>query len=570
VFARNKIVKQNGKVYEYVQIVESYRDEQGVSRQRLVRSLGNRADLDAEQIDRLIASLERFGGRRPAMDGEEVDILESRRFGDVFVLTKLWEELGLKGIFDELAAGEIHEFSLADALFTMVANRAIDPRSKLDTVRWAQRDVFLPQAAGLNEDHLYKTLTWLNGVKDPAETAIFERVAKVRSSELRLVLYDTSALHFETQDGPVLAEHGRPGRYQRGKKIVLVALVTTFDGWPIYHHVFPGSTADSKTVEPILNALRDRFKVGRVIVLADNGMVNSKTLAILDKLGFDYLAAMKMKETVLVRDRVVGRAGRYHEVDPNLRVKEVNLEGRRFVVCYNPDEASRDGARRESILAKLRSELEGGVEWSSQKGAELRTNRAYKRYLVRGRGELKGKLAISEARVQADGRYDGKWVVHTSRKDLPADDVACLFKCEGAIEHDWRDLKSVLGLRPVRHWTEANVRGHVFVCVLAKILLRELQRRLDGKFAATGSPPTVLEDLGRIAVVEFETRRGVRWQRARHKPEHEELLLVLGVDPQSVPKTLDGEDKPARAPREVITRGSLSFLDRLATMAGGR
>jgi transposase len=530
-------------VYTYYQIVENFRDEDGITRQRVIKSLGNKDSFREEELDTLVASIERVLGKRYSRGAaeEDVEILESRRFGDVYVLRELWRELGLEQIFEELANRREFKFDLGKALFTMVANRAIDPRSKLDTIEWANLDVLMPEVEGLDEGHLYRTLTWLDNVKVSAETQIYERVVRPRSEELRLVLYDTSATHFETNDGPPLAQHGRRSRAPRGKKIVLVALVTTFDGWPIYHEVFPGSTADVKTVESALLALRDRFKVGRVLFLSDNGMVSSTTLALLERLGFDFMVAVKLKGgTKEVRDQVLGRAGRYREVDPNLRVKEVTIEGRRYVVCHNPDEDRRDKARRESMLAKLRAELEGGVPWVSQKGAKIRANGAYRRYIARGRGAAKGQIVISKTRVERDERYDGKWVVYTSRKDLMPEDVACLYKSEGAIEHDWRDLKSVLGLRPIRHFTDHNVRGHIFVCVLAKILLREIQRRLDQTFAAVGSPPTVLENLGRIPAVQITTPRGAIWKTARLKPQDESLLRVLGIDSATFPRVVDG------------------------------
>jgi transposase len=549
-FLRTKVVKQSGKAYEYVQLVENFRDEDGITRQRVLKSLGSKDSLRVEEIETLVASLERFMGKRLSRrrDCEEVtksedafDVLASRRFGDVYVLRELWRELGLHQIFDELADHREFKFDLGKALFTMVANRAIDPRSKLDTIEWANLDVLMPEVEGLDEHHLYRTLTWLDDVKVQAETQIFERVVRPRSEELRLVLYDTSPAHFETNDGPPLAQHGRRSRAPHGKKIVLVALVTTFDGWPIFHQVFPGSTADVKTVESALLALRDRFKVGRVLFLSDNGMVSSTTLALLERLGFDFMVAVKLKTgTKEVRDQVLGRAGRYREVDPNLRVKEVTIDQRRYVVCHNPDEDRRDKARRESMLAKLAAKLDGGVLWDSQKGAKIRANAAYRRYVARGRGPTKGQVVISKTRVERDERYDGKWVVYTSRADLRPEDVACLYKSEGAIEHDWRDLKSVLGLRPIRHFTDHNVRGHIFVCVLAKILLREIQRRLDQTFAPVGSPPTVIENLGRIPAVQVETPRGTLWKTARLTPQDTALLRALRFDPAVFPRAAEG------------------------------
>jgi hypothetical protein len=544
VFFRSKKVKDGDRVYEYVQLVESYRDEEGITRQRVIKSLGRR-----EELGELAASFAKFApGVAPsrveeaaaAPRGEDaIDVLESRRFGDVFVLRRLWVGLGLGGIFEELAASREFQFDPVKALFTMVANRALDPRSKLDTIEWAKLDVLLPEAAGLTETHLYRTLTWLNDMKAEAEEAIFKRVVSNRSKALQLVLYDTSAVHFETPAGPPLAQHGRPSRGPRGEKIMLVALVTTFDGWPIYHRVFPGSTADVSTVEEVFTDLRNRFGLERVVVVADNGFVSAKTLALLEKLRFDYLVAMKLKNSNEVCDDVLGRAGRYQQVDPNLRVKEVVIDERVYVVCHNPEEDARDKERRRGMLGALKQKLAVGVPWDTPEGAAIRSNAAWRRYVTRGRGKSKGLVVLSKTRIEEDERYDGKWVVRTSRTDLNPEDVATQFKRLNEIERDWRDLKSVLGLRPVRHFTDHNVRGHVFVCVLAKLLHREIQRRLDAAFAPVGGPPTVLENLGRIPAVLLQTPHSTFWRVARLKVEDEALLRVLALDPASVPRNVE-------------------------------
>jgi len=359
---------------------------------------------------------------------------------------------------------------------------------------------------------------------------------RLRSKELQLVLYDTSAVHFEAAAGPPLAERGRPSRAPRGKKIVLAALVTTFDGWPIYHHVFPGSTADVSTVEHVLNDLRQRLGIGRVVLVADSGFVSTATLDLLERLGFDYLVAVRPRLTREVRDQVLGRPGRYRDADPNLRVKQVVIDGRVYVVCHNPEEDARDKVRRENILAPLRKAIAEGVTWGTSQASELRANAAYRRYIVK-KGD---RVALSQKRIREDERYDGKWVVRTSRTDVAPEETAAQFKALNAIERDWRDLKSDLGLRPVRHFTDHNVRGHVFVCVLAKLLLREVQHRLDLGFAPVGSPQTVLENLGRIPVVQLQTATDTMWRTARLKPEDEALLRAVGVDPAALPRKLEG------------------------------
>src|SRR5580658_1282039 len=145
-FLRDKVVKQSGKTYVYVQLVENFRDDDGITRQRVVQSLGPKTDA-------LMASLKGYVAGR-GVEADDFEILESRQFGATHVLRELWRELGLKLIFEDLADPREFQFDVGKALFTMVANRAVDPRSKLDTIEWARLDAFMPEVEGLDENHL--------------------------------------------------------------------------------------------------------------------------------------------------------------------------------------------------------------------------------------------------------------------------------------------------------------------------------------------------------------------------------------------------------------------------------
>jgi transposase len=219
---------------------------------------------------------------------------------------------------------------------------------------------------------------------------------------------------------------------------------------------------------PVIELLKKRFHIRKVVLVCDRGMVSAKNLKAAEEAGFEYIVGMKMRNLVEVRDEVLGRAGRYHEVSENLRVKEVQVEERRYVVCFNPDEAAKDRADREATLAKIRAKLaKGGLK-------QLINNRGYKRYLRVDRGSA----AIDEARAQEEERYDGKYVLRTNTS-LPTDEVALAYRHLTWIERLWRDLKDVVELRPVFHWrNRENVKGHIFVCFLSLYLAALLKRKL--------------------------------------------------------------------------------------------
>ena len=183
----------------------------------------------------------------------------------------------------------------------------------------------------------------------------------------------------------------------------------------------------------------------------------------------EYLLGARMRRQREVNEAVLGRAGRYHDVADNLRVKEVMVEGRRYVVCHNPREAARDAAEREAIVSSLEDRLKEGA-------GQLVGNRGYRRFLRTRRGAI----TIDRSKVEADARYDGKFVVRTNTL-LSAQEVAVQYKRLLMVEQFFRAAKSLLHTRPIFHQWDATIRGHVFVSFLALVLADEMKRRLGAR-----------------------------------------------------------------------------------------
>jgi transposase len=193
----------------------------------------------------------------------------------------------------------------------------------------------------------------------------------------------------------------------------------------------------------------------------------------------------------------LARQGRYQTVRDNLRVKEVRLDdesGKRWIVCHNPLEAERDKAQRDAALARLEAELERirtarerdrAKSKTAKRKADpeavhraaecaLRDHPSLGRWL---RQLPSGRLVIDRAKVTAEERLDGKYLLSTSDPDLSAEDVALGYKNLLEAERGFRDLKSTLELRPVFHRIEPRIRAHVLLCWLALLLVRVAERR---------------------------------------------------------------------------------------------
>jgi hypothetical protein len=239
----------------------------------------------------------------------------------------------------------------------------------------------------------------------------------------------------------------------------------------------------------------------KVCIVADRGMISQETINDLDQQGWPYILGARMRRCKEVREQVLADRGRFRVVHPGspdpkdpapLKVKEVRVEGRRYVVCVNEDEVRKDRADREAIVAGLREQLRAGDK-------SLVGNQGYRRFL---KVEGGGHFAIDEAKVAEEARYDGTWVLRTSTS-FPAAEVALQFKRLWLVEQWFRACKSLLETRPIYHQRDETIRGHVFCSFLALLLRYELQARL----AVRGQVPEwadVLQDLERLQYVEVE------------------------------------------------------------------
>jgi transposase len=282
---------------------------------------------------------------------------------------------------------------------------------------------------------------------------------------------------------------------------MIVGVVLDGQGRPICCELWPGNTADVTTLIPVVDRLRKRFAVGKVCIVADRGMISKETIEELEKpqRNWQYILGARMRAQTEVKDDVLARGGRYRVVHPKcaesdapapLDVKEVRVEDRRYVVCRNQDEARKDAADRQSIVASLREKLAAGEK-------ALIGNKGYRRYLCATGAD---HFQIDEAKIVEEARYDGKWVLRTNT-ELDAAEVALQYKRLWMVEAYIRSCKSLLHTRPIYHKCDETIRGHVFCSFLAIVLRQELEARLANR-GDQFEWADVIQDLDRLQMAE--------------------------------------------------------------------
>jgi transposase len=408
------------------------------------------------------------------------------------------------------------------AVFMSVLHRLFSPGSDRQADRW-RGDYGIQGAEELQLHHLYRAMRWLGSVREQVEQQLFARRRDLFTAA-DLVFFDTTSIYFEGAGGQRLGQYGHSKDHRPDRVQMIVGAVVDSAGKPMCAPMWPGNRTDVTTLLPLVHDLRTRFGIERVSIVADRGMISAKTIEALQarKPPMGYILGARLRNSKEVRDVVLSRGGRYKTVRGNLRVKEVRVGDRRYVVCLNPEEAERDAATRTAMVEALQHKLPHGA-------SGLIGNRGYKRFLRVNRGAVQ----LDGDKIQQDARYDGKFVLRTNL-DLPADQVALRYKELWQVERIFRDAKSLLETRPVFHHWDATICGHVFVSFLALVLLRELQARqqtrgLEAEWA------DIRRDLDALEEVEVVDGGDTYWLRTPLKPGATAAFRAAGV---AIPPTV--------------------------------
>ncbi|WP_291323061.1 IS1634 family transposase [Desulfonatronospira sp.] len=490
-------VKGTGR-YRYLQVVENHREGKRTL-QRVICTLGRADELMASgAADNLLRSLARFGERVRLMEMGDLEKGLSQKLGPDLVFGRLWQATGIQAVLADLLRNRSFEFPVERAIYLTVLHRLFGAGSDRKAERW-RRDVAVPGTEDIDLHHLYRAMRWLGEAKDEVEETLFGRRRDL-FTELSLAFFDTTSIYFEGQGGESIGQYGHSKDHRPDLRQMVVGAVLTGDGRPVCSELWPGKQADGKALLPVVDRLRQRFGLTRVCWVADRGMISKGAIEGLEDRKLEYILGARMRRQKEVSEAVLSRAGRYQEVTENLRVKEARIEGRRYIICLNPAEAKKDAEEREAIVMALEDEIRQGA-------LQLVGNRGYRRFL---RVE-KGAVAIDRKKVEAEARYDGKFVLRTNTA-LPAGEVAVQYKRLLQVEQFFRATKSLLNTRPIFHRWDATIRGHVFCSFLALVLMDELKRRL----AARGEKAewdVIRQDLE--ALDQAEVRQGDHWYLLR-------------------------------------------------------
>jgi transposase len=532
----------------------------GVSRTKILHSFGREDDLDRAAVHRLVGALTKLldpaaaaGLSAPA----GMVFTESRPMGGAHVLDALWRRLGIASAITSAMTGRrVDAVRVERILFALTANRALKPSSKLAATDWISHDVHIEGLSDVDDDACYRAMDALVEVEATVAREIYHSVAHLLNLDVDLLFFDTTSTYFETGDPDEPAARDQTGRvlpdghtaddvarevgfrtfgkskdHRDDLPQVVIGMAVTRQGIPVRIWSWPGNTGDSSLIRQVRDDMRD-WNLARVVWVADRGFASAENRRYLQQGAGHYIIGEKIRSNSAHAQAALSRQGRYATVADNLQVKEVNLDDAddRFILCYNPEQALRDQHVRELLVARLEATIDGADALSATKRAELRgvisTKPGLNRFLRVTPG---GLLRVDAAAIKTEERLDGKYLLRTSDPHLSPEDVAVGYKQLLEVERGWRDMKSVLDLRPVYHRLEDRIRGHILLCWLALLLVRVAET------STAQTWPQIRDQLQRLHAVTFTGTAGTFRQTTELSKPQRDLLTKLDI---AAPKSI--------------------------------
>jgi transposase len=542
-YIRLSTKRSEGATYQYLQLCESFRNDKGEPRTRVVANFGRVDKLDAKKIDQTISALLKYASK-PALirPPAETEYGRVRDFGNILALEHLWNHLLLGQTITANLQGNKVAFSVAEMVKVMVLNRACDPHSKLGVMRWLST-VHIPglKSEEVDYQHLLRAMDYLVEAKKPIEKELFNQLLTLFSPKVDLVFYDLTSSYFEGE-GPELASFGYSRDQRPDRKQIVLALVVTREGLPITHEVLAGNTPDVTTLKATVEKLAKRFNIGKTIFVCDRGLISEDNLAALDEFHFPYIIALKPRGNNEAKGLYQKNLSGFQEDKTlgGLRIKEKRQNGFRYILCHNSEVAGKKKMKREHYYAKIRAEaqkLEKQFQRGRLKDVDLHhrvreTIEKYhmSRYLDPKIDDGKLILYIHPEVWEQETFLDGKFFLKTNidQEELPTPEVVRSYKQLQQVERAFRELKDFLKIRPIFHYTDSRVKAHVFVCVLAYLLEQLIELELK-KASKTHSARRALFLLSQLKSIECTANGRSLIVTNQIDPEIEGLLEALGV-----------------------------------------
>jgi len=483
------VKKIRSKNFTYVSLVESYR-EHGMVKHRTIAKLGRLDDLrQRDQINKIAQSLSHLGGGKPISVLNDIEELERANWGAEKIIRALWNKFDLNNLFEEISQNSNIQYDLSECVFLEVLSRLVEPVSKLELYNTQNK---FHGIKNVRLENLYRALDVLSTHKDGIEVFLFNKNKTLFNMSVDVVFYDVTTLYFESVKSDLLKEFGYSKDCKFGEVQVVLGLLIDNEGRPVGFDVYPGNTFEGNTLETALNKLKYRFKINKIIIVADRGINSKLNLKKVKDAGFDYIVGSRLKTTASKVREMVLDSNNYdtlHDADEcKIAYKILDFDNHikyqddlgkfhnhilkeKLICTWSKKRELKDQKDRQRLLEKAQEMVD--------KKSNILNKRGAKKYL-KTQDNLKA-YCLDEEKIFQDRQWDGYYGIQTSKLDLSAATALDAYHNLWRIEESFRILKSTLEARPMFHWTSKRIKGHLVICFIAFLLERSLELILHKK-----------------------------------------------------------------------------------------
>lgn len=530
-------ITKNNKGDAYYHLVESFRKD-GKVKQRILLSLGRVDDNKLEQLSEAISK--HLDTIHVLGLAKHIDISNAYIYGSLLVLDRLMDTLGINAVISQIATDHSKlSYDLKKVLFTLITSRFVKPASKLALYdRWIEKFYPVMVDHDIALQHIYRSLDIMAGHKEQIEQLLYEYKKDLFSMNVDIVLYDLTTLRFEStrEDLGKLRKFGYSKEMRSDCTQVVFGLLTDTDGIPLSFEVHPGNTFEGNTLKDIVDKMRKKFSVRRFIFIADRGLFSAKNLDHIRNNQGEFIVGLKIGVLQKELQQTFYDINRFEFINEELAIWETQYGEDRCIVTWSKSRADRDRKTRDDILTKIREKL--GKKTSRAK--TFVTNSNYQKYLIIQDDAIP---VLNQQAIDEQARKDGFFGIITNVKNMPAKEIVFNYKQLWKIEDSFGELKGSLRSRPVFHWTDDRIIGHLVVCFLAYLCeaymtkaLRDQNDKLQSK-AIKGKiikerPLTAImamEELNSVLAIPVKIKSQTIWVRTDIPENAQNLLKAMNM-----------------------------------------
>jgi len=504
----------------YLRIVESFRDNDGKSKHRTLYNLGKAEDYSKKTLKRISQIFLELSGESTDSDISKSSIKELARlnYGFVQVYDKILKLYGFKDLFDNIGKKNKLSYDLYLHVLLMLVERLNDPCSKLSNFNNKEEYVFMDS---IELHNLYRTLDHLHDNQSQVQETIYHKGRDLFNQKLDVVFYDVTTFYFDSEYEDGFRNQGYSKDGKIGKTVIVFGLLIDADKNPVGYKIYRGGFYEGHTFSDAVKKLKKEFVIENVIMVADRGMMSRGNIEVLEKeAGYEYIIGERLKNLPEQLQRKLTDRSQYSTmsvIDPEsgdkTQIEYLMLEysGKRLLATYSPKRAAKDSWQRQQRIEK-------GMEMLKDPSKAER--KARHNYLTKNNNE---EYVLDDEKIEKDKRYDGILCLATNNREMSVSEILDNYKQLYKIEHSFRTFKSYLETRPMFHWTQKRIEGHLCLCYMAFTLLNYLRNTLS-KQGHKLSENEIRKSIGRMQLSLLE-KDGEEYYLRSNNSETEKKIL---------------------------------------------